>query len=80
MTDLALPHTAASTPPIELWTFQRFSQMVPGTKRRTLERMSAAGTFPPMVRMTARSEPLWPAELVKLWIAEKYMRVAGAEL
>jgi hypothetical protein len=64
------------TPSVELWPYERFAPLTPSIRRRTFERMSRAGSFPPLVRLTPRSEPLWSADQVRRWLADKYASVA----
>jgi|VirMetMinimDraft_7_1064189.scaffolds.fasta_scaffold25724_3 predicted DNA-binding transcriptional regulator AlpA len=42
-----------------------------GLRRRTLERMSASGDFPPMMRWSRHSPPQWSLSAVRQWIADK---------
>jgi predicted DNA-binding transcriptional regulator AlpA len=57
---------------IDLVPYEAFtSELQGGIRRRTLERMSAKGTFPPMVRWSPYSPPLWSLTAVRKWIAEK---------
>ena len=56
---------------MDLITYEDFARHFPGTHRRTIERMSLAGRFPPMVRMTPGGPPLWNRGAVDGWLLEK---------
>ena len=56
---------------MDLVSFAEFSHELNGLRRKTAERMSLRGDFPPFVRWSAYAEPLWSLAQVRAWIADK---------
>ena len=57
---------------MDLVPYETFADELPGCpSRRTLERMSAMGEFPRMVRWSRHSRPQWSLSAVRQWVADK---------
>lgn len=52
----------------DLCLHEAFADLLPDVPRRRLESMSRKGEFPPFVRWTPHSAPLWSRAAVMNWI------------
>jgi len=60
----------------DLIPFSAFAAQLPDVRRRTIERMSFRGQFPPFVRLTPYAEPLWDRAAVTAWITAKLSQLS----
>lgn len=61
----------ADLPPEALITFDSFARLMPGVRRKTIEKAAIAGRFVPGIRMTERSPMVFRAGDVAAYLAER---------